>query len=100
MEESHLFLHLDINDNVIVIIRDIRKGTFLEIGSKTIAIKSDITLGHKVAIKEINPGDKIIKCGTPIGSAIKAIQAGEHVHLHNMKSDYIPTYTFNNRFDG
>jgi len=29
----------------------------------------------------------------PIGSATRAIKAGEHVHLHNMKSDYIPTYT-------
>lgn len=100
MEENHFFLHLNPNDNVIVIIRDVRENTVLEMGSKTIAIKSHIALGHKIAIKEINPGDQIIKCGTPIGSATKVIQPGEHVHLHNMKSDYIPTYTFNNRFNG
>ena len=29
----------------------------------------------------------------PIGSATRDIEPGEHVHLHNMKSDYLPTYT-------
>jgi len=28
-----------------------------------------------------------------IGSATRDIAVGEHVHLHNMKSDYLPTYT-------
>jgi hypothetical protein len=27
----------------------------------------------------------------PIGSATRDIAVGEHVHLHNMKSDYIDT---------
>jgi hypothetical protein len=29
----------------------------------------------------------------PIGSATQDIAVGEHVHLHNMKSDYIQTFT-------
>ena len=33
-----------------------------------------------------------MKYGAPIGSATAAIAAGEHVHVHNMKSDYTPTY--------
>lgn len=99
MKEDHSFLQLHLSDNVVVIIHDIMKGSFLVVAGKTIVIKGKVTLGHKVAIREISRGDKIIKCGTSIGSATKAIEAGEHVHLHNMKSDYIPTYTLNNRFN-
>ena len=33
-----------------------------------------------------------MKYGAPIGSAIAAIRAGEHAHVHNIKSDYTPTY--------
>jgi hypothetical protein len=34
-----------------------------------------------------------------IGSATKDIAIGEHVHLHNMKSEYIPTFSFDNQFE-
>jgi hypothetical protein len=35
----------------------------------------------------------VIKYGVSIGSATRDIELGELVHLHNMKSDYLPTYT-------
>ena len=50
-----------------------------------------VPLGHKVAARDIAAGEKIIKYGAPIGSAICAINAGEHVHTHNLRSDYLPT---------
>jgi hypothetical protein len=31
----------------------------------------------------------VIKFGVPIGSATVPIEAGRHVHVHNIKSDYI-----------
>ncbi len=34
----------------------------------------------------------ILKYGAPIGVATQAIAAGAHVHVHNMRSDYTPTY--------
>ena len=51
-----------------------------------------LPMGHKVAARAIAAGEKIIKYGGPIGSATREIAAGEHVHTHNVKSDYIPTY--------
>ena len=51
-----------------------------------------VPLGYKVARCAIATGEKIIKWGAPIGSATCAVVAGEILHLHNMKSDYIPTY--------
>jgi len=35
----------------------------------------------------------VYKCGVPIGSAKEMIPGGAHIHLHNLKSDYIATYT-------
>jgi hypothetical protein len=35
----------------------------------------------------------VYKCGLPIGSAKEMIPTGAHIHLHNLKSDYIATYT-------
>ena len=49
----------------------------------------DIPFGHKVAIKSINKGEPIIKYGEAIGSADSDIQAGDWVHIHNVKDDYM-----------
>jgi hypothetical protein len=45
-----------------------------------------------VAARDISAGEKIFKYGAPIGSATRDICAGSTVHVHNMKSDYLPTY--------
>jgi hypothetical protein len=55
-------------------------------------------LGHKVASCAIPLGKQVIKFGIPIGSATEDIDLGDHVHLHNLKSDYIPTYTLDHEF--
>jgi len=46
-------------------------------------------MGHKIALKPIEVGQKIIKFGVPVGSATQPIAAGAHVHMHNVKSDYL-----------
>ena len=48
--------------------------------------RSDIPIGHKVAIRDIAQGDTIIKYGVDIGRAVAAIGAGEHLHVHNVKT--------------
>jgi hypothetical protein len=42
-------------------------------------------------------GEVVLKYGAPIGSMTEAAAVGAHVHLHNLKSDYIPTYTHANQ---
>jgi hypothetical protein len=34
-----------------------------------------------------------MKYNCPIGSATAPIAAGDYVHVHNVASDYLPTYT-------
>jgi (2R)-sulfolactate sulfo-lyase subunit alpha len=48
--------------------------------------RSDIPIGHKLAIKPIRAGETIVKYGVDIGKAVADIGAGEHLHVHNVKT--------------
>lgn len=85
-------------DNVLIVRQSIAAGDKEMIGGVEIIFSRSIGLGHKIAAVHLNTGDKIIKYGVPIGSAIMDLPAGAHIHLHNMKSDYIPTYTLDEEF--
>ncbi len=50
-------------------------------------LSPEIRAGHKIALTGIRAGENIIKYGLPIGRATRDIQAGEHVHTHNMKTN-------------
>ncbi len=76
-----------------VLAKSVTAGSPYRVEGLEYAFEQDLNLGHKVAMRAISAGEKIIKYGVSIGSATRAIQAGEHVHLHNMQSDYLPTYT-------
>ena len=52
----------------------------------TVRLLDDIPFGHKLAIRPIAAGGEIIKYGYPIGRAVRDIQPGEHVHIHNAGS--------------
>lgn len=80
-------------DNVLVLTRGLNAGESIEIGDIRRRLDAPIGLGHKIAARAIAPGEKILKYGASIGSATTSIAPGEHVHLHNMKSDYLPTFT-------
>lgn len=85
-------LRLHTADNVLTVARPIAAGEkFIVEGVSAIAANT-LALGHKVAAQAIAPGKKIIKYGAPIGSAKCAIAPGDHVHTHNLQSDYLPTF--------
>jgi (2R)-sulfolactate sulfo-lyase subunit alpha len=48
--------------------------------------QSDIPIGHKVALKALAVGDSVIKYGVDIGKVVAPISAGEHLHVHNVKT--------------
>ena len=55
---------------------------------KTIAVKAaqDIPIGHKVALRDMAVGDTVYKYGIDIGKVVAPIKAGEHAHVHNIKT--------------
>lgn len=80
-------------DNVLVVRRTIKAGSPYWALHFSATARASIDIGYKVARCDLKPGDKILKYGAPIGSATKEIHAGDVVHIDNMKSDYLPTYT-------
>jgi (2R)-sulfolactate sulfo-lyase subunit alpha len=52
----------------------------------TIVAQQDIPIGHKVALKDMAVGDTVYKYGIDIGKVVAAIRAGEHAHVHNIKT--------------
>ncbi|MXY93624.1 MAG: UxaA family hydrolase [Caldilineaceae bacterium SB0670_bin_27] len=98
-KQSGLLLRISDEDNVYVLLRGLNAGDSLKLGEQTVVVENSLELGHKIAARDIAAGEKIVKYGAPIGSAARDIRAGEHVHLHNIKSDYIPTYTLNSETD-
>lgn len=80
------FLKINQQDNVVVALQNLKAGETIQVDGQTITVKTDITAGHKIAVKEIAPGECITKYGFPIGTANGEIPAGDWVHTHNTKT--------------
>lgn len=77
-----IIIHPD--DNVAVALQPFSRGDAIPgIGA---ALADDIPAGHKIAIRPLAQGEPVMKYGLPIGTATRAIEAGEHVHTHNLKT--------------
>ena len=86
-------LRLAAVDNVAVAAATIEAGQSVTIGGRPVVIADRVPIGHKLALVPIGPGELVLKYGAPIGSATAHIEPGQYVHTHNLKSDYLPTYT-------
>ena len=73
-------------DNVATALEPLDAGRVVDLGAITVTITEAIPRGHKVALRAIAAGERVIKYGSPIGSASSDIAAGTHVHTHNVAS--------------
>jgi (2R)-sulfolactate sulfo-lyase subunit alpha len=46
----------------------------------------EIPIGHKLALRDLAPGDTVVKYGADMGRVVAPIKAGEHAHVHNIKT--------------
>ena len=88
----HFVLH-DAKDTVaVVVVEGVKAGMPLqgwimdEDKSTTVTARQDIPIGHKVALCDMAAGDTVLKYGIDIGKVVAPIQAGEHAHVHNIKT--------------
>lgn len=87
----HFLVH-DRKDTVGVAVVDIKadeiaKGMTLDDRTPLeVKAQADIALGHKLALRDLNLGDTVIKYGHDIGRVVADIKTGEHVHVHNLKT--------------
>ena len=94
-------LRLAATDPIAVATTDLAAGTRVVIDGIALTLRDAAPLGHKVAVRRIEAGERVLKYRVPIGTATAAIEPGEVVHTHNLRSDYIATYTLEagHRFD-
>lgn len=85
-------LRLDPRDNVLCVARALSAGTVLSVEGHALTLSRDFAHGDKLACRPITAGTPVLKYGQPIGTATQDIPRGEWVHLHNVKSNYLPTY--------
>ena len=88
----HFLVHSP-KDNVgVVVVEELKAGTKMlgvitEDDTTTgVTAKSDIPIGHKVALVALKAGDTVIKYGTDIGRMTGDAKKGEHVHVHNLRT--------------
>jgi altronate dehydratase small subunit len=77
-------------DNVATALKSLQVGVEVPVelhGTvRKITILSEIPMGHKFALKDLEEGDPVIKYGEAIGQSSTRIVQGEHVHVHNVVS--------------
>ena len=81
------------DDNVAIAKTDLAASMTLQVMGTDITLRDKVLTGHKFAFMPLVKGATIVKYGAPIGIATQHIEPGESMHLHNIASDYIPTYT-------
>lgn len=90
------FLKINKRDNVVIALKELKKGQTIEVENQNLELVQDIPMGHKIAIQAIAKGVNVIKYGYPIGMASTDIEPGAWVHTHNVKSNLgeLLTYTY------
>jgi (2R)-sulfolactate sulfo-lyase subunit alpha len=88
----HFVVH-DEHDSVgVVVVEGVKAGQKLsgwimdQDKSIEVTAKSDIPIGHKLAIKPLAKEATVIKYGVDIGRVVAPIAVGEHTHVHNLKT--------------
>jgi hypothetical protein len=80
-------------DNVAIARCDLAAGLRLVVHGHAVTLRERVLTGHKFAFRPVAKGERILKYSAPIGRATTDIVPGETMHLQNIASDYIPTYT-------
>ena len=88
----HFVLH-DARDSVaVVVVEGVTAGTSMtgwmmdDDRLTELRARQDIPIGHKVALKDMAVGDTVVKYGIDMGRVVAPIRAGEHAHVHNIKT--------------
>jgi altronate hydrolase len=77
-------IHLNSADNIAIARVALPAGQVVREAGLEIRAAAPIPAGHKLALRDIHAGERVIRYGCPIGRASRDIRAGEHVHTHNL----------------
>jgi altronate dehydratase small subunit len=88
MKSAAIVLHDD--DDVAVLLEALGQDTVVTVsrrgGTTSLRIREALPLGHKIALRDLPAGHHVRKYGEVIGALRHPVAAGEHIHVHNLKS--------------
>lgn len=82
---KNTFLQIHPNDNVLVALSDLNKGTQITFNNQEIILQDDITAKHKFTIQPLAKGEEVMMYGVLVGKAQQDIPAGGLIHTFNLK---------------
>jgi altronate hydrolase len=77
-------LRLHPYDDVVIAVRDLAAGASVDVDGELIVVRAPIPAGHKLAVRARSAGETVRRYSQVIGFAITGIDAGDHVHSHNL----------------
>ncbi len=83
--EHFLVIHPD--DNVAVALAPVPKGSEVHINGVRYTVIDDIPFGHKLALRDFQAGEPVIKYGASIGHTTQTVLRGSWLHSHNMATN-------------
>ena len=89
-------IKIEEHDNVAVAVESIKRGQTVIAGQTEVTAQEDIPFGHKIALRDIEAEEAVIKYGYAIGHASCPIKKGSWVHSHNLATNLkgMLTYTY------
>lgn len=86
MEMQKKLLKIQESDNVAIAVTGLKMGEEAECCGEVYRAAEDIPVNHKIALRDFQAGDEVIKYGSRIGLTTAPIARGAWVHSHNMKT--------------
>jgi altronate hydrolase len=77
-------LRLHPDDDVAVALMPLHAGRKIDVAGQSVRLNSDITAGHKIALRAVAQGQPVRRYGQIIGFATRPIARGDHVHTQNL----------------
>lgn len=88
MHRAVLKLHPD--DNVLIALRDLRKGEQVDFSRHSFVLTSDVPAKHKFATTDLTAGAAVLMYGVLVGKATQPIQKGSVLTTRNIRHDALP----------
>jgi altronate hydrolase len=86
-------LRLNSLDDVVIARRPLVAGEVLE--QEGVTVRQPVPAGHKIAARRVEAGQPLRRYGQIIGFSTGVIEAGDHVHVHNLTmGDFARDYAF------
>jgi altronate hydrolase len=80
-------LKLDPADNVLIALRDLRKGDVIDFSESEYVLATDVPAKHKFVTADLAQGDRVVMYGVVVGKTMAPLRRGEAITTRNLYHD-------------